>query len=113
MPREFAIVSAEPITAIETVTAAAAVDPDLGLARLWQGGGMQIATEGELVLAVLRSTVIEERGEAERLLGQPLPVGAACLTEAYGPFGSRVTEVVAQRLASHVGGTLVEMGESR
>jgi hypothetical protein len=106
VPREFVIVSPEPITIIECVAAANAVNPDLGLGRLWNGGGLQIAGAGP-VLAVLRSSAIEESGEVERLLGS-IPAGLFYLTEAYGPWGEAFTCPLAERLARAAGGTLTE-----
>lgn len=117
MPREYLIVSPEPITAIECVTATNTVDPDLGLGRLWQGGGLQVASDDSLVLAVLRSATIEHPAETERLIGRALPAGASYLTEAYGPFAGAddardTTGILARELAAQAGGTLIAIGES-
>lgn len=111
MPREFAIVTPEPITAIEIVAATNAVNPDLGMGRLWQGGGLQIASDESLVLAVLRSSTLEDPTDAQRLLGA-LPPDAAYLTEAYGPFDNDTTVTLVQQLATHTGGTLFVGGIS-
>lgn len=110
MPREFIIVSPEPITFIECVTATNTVDPGLGLGRLWQGGGLQVASDDSLILAVLRSSTIENADDAQRLWGA-LPTGAAYLTEAYGPFGNHITDTLAQELAAQARGTLLAIGE--
>jgi hypothetical protein len=106
MPREIVLSTAEPVTAIECIAAAATVDPDLGVGRLWQGGGIQIAAERDLVLAVLRSTALVE--DAERILGASLPQDAAWLTEVYGPDGSAATDAVVAELASVTGATVLE-----
>lgn len=108
MPREIVLATGEPVTALECIAAAAAVDPDLGVGRLWQGGGIQIAAERELVLAVLRSTGLVQREDAERILGTSLPQDAAWLTEVYGPDGSALTDAVVAELASVTGATVVE-----
>ena len=121
MPREFVILSAEPVTAVEVVTAAAAVDGGLGAGRLWQGGGIQIASGEGLVLAVLRSTQLEDPREARRGLGLPVadpatsdgPATDRWWTEAYGPFGGPLTQALARRLADDVQGTLVTTGDDR
>ena len=116
MPREFVILSAAPVTAGEVVTAAATVDGSLGAGRLWQGGGVQVATDDSLVLAVLRSTQLEDPQEARRSLGLPVaaPTPAAVWwTEAYGPFDGPLTATLARRLADDVQGTLVTTGDDR
>jgi len=129
VPREFVILSAEPVTAVEVVTAAAAVDGGLGAGRLWQGGGIQIASEDGLVLAVLRSTQLEDPREARRGLGLPVtdpaspdrptnrttdgPATDRWWTEAYGPFDGPLTQALARRLADDVQGTLVTTGDDR
>jgi len=108
MPREIVLATAGPVTAIECIAAAATVDPDLGVGRLWQGGGIQIAVERELVLAVLRSTALVQREDAERILGASLPEDAAWLTELYGPEGSATTDAVVVELAGVTGATVLE-----
>lgn len=108
MPREIVLATAEPVSAVECIAAAATVDPDLGVGRLWQGGGIQIAAERDLVLAVLRSTALVQREDAERILGASLPPDAAWLTEVYGADGSAATEAVVAELATLTGATVVE-----
>jgi hypothetical protein len=111
MPREFVIVTPEPITAIEIAAATNTVDPGLGMGRLWQGGGLQIASDESLVLAVLRSSTLEDPSDAQRLLGA-LPPDAAYLTEAYGPFDNDTTVTLVQELAAQTGGSLFAGGTS-
>lgn len=112
MPREFIVASPEPITAVDCVSAVASVDPNLGLGRLWNGGGLQIADEAP-VLAVLRSVDLGDRADAELLIGSQIPHDAMCLTEAYGPFDHALTERLMRRLTSDVNGTLFEMKATR
>ena len=109
MPREFVIFSAEPIGVLECVAATAAVDPDLGIGRWWNGGATQIASDTP-VLAVLRSASVTADFDVERMAGRSIPAGTAWLTEAYAPFGEELTLPVVTRLADDVGGTLVELG---
>ena len=110
MPREFVIVSPEPITMIECIAAANAIDPDLGIGRLWQGGGLQIAGD-DLVLAVLRSTAIEVADDVERVLGSPVAAAPSYFTEAYGPFDSPLTSALVERLALAADGTVTEQNQ--
>lgn len=109
MPREFIIASPTPVTLLHCIAGAAAIDPDLGLARVLGDGAVQIAGQG-LVLAVVRSARVEEPADAERLIGHPLPVGTTCLSEAYGPFGEAMTHQVVQEIARLAGGIAFEPG---
>lgn len=117
MPREFTIVSDRPVTAVECVRAAAAIDPELGVGRLWDGGGVQVADDRRLVLAVLRSTVLERPDRALRGLGVAVPADRPAdapplwWTEAHGPFDHPETARLARRLAAEVSGTLASTGD--
>lgn len=111
MPREFLFVTPDPITLYECAAAATAIDPDLGLGRLWQGGGLQIAGDG-LVLAVLRSSAIEVADDVERMLGSSVVADPSYLTEAYGPFDSPLTFALVEQLALAANGTVAEQNQA-
>ncbi|MET0590299.1 MAG: hypothetical protein ABWZ77_03900 [Naasia sp.] len=109
MPRETVLITAEPITAIECVAAAADVDPDLGVGRLWDGGGIQIAGQ-DLALAVLRSTTVEVRDDAARVFGLRDDEPGRWMTEAYGPVDSPLFQPLIDRLADLTGAAVYEDG---
>lgn len=112
MPREFLFVTPDPITLYECAAAATAIDPDLGMGRLWQGGGIQIAGDG-LVLAVLRSTAIEVADDVEWMLGSSVVADPSYLTEAYGPFDSPLTSALVEQLALAANGTVAEQNQAQ
>ncbi|MBF4624011.1 hypothetical protein [Clavibacter sp. VKM Ac-2872] len=70
MNREWAIVSPRPVSLAECIVGAASVDPDLGVADLWDGGAAFVSRMGaETHLTVTRSRSLEHTGDAERILG--------------------------------------------
>ena len=111
MTREAVLTTAEPITAVECVTAAAEIDGDLGVGRLWDGGGIQIAGD-DLALAVLRSTRLDVRDDASHLLGIREDDPGSWLTEVYGPDGSDITGRLIERLADLTAATVYEEGSA-
>ncbi|OUE28863.1 hypothetical protein BFL36_01210 [Clavibacter michiganensis] len=75
MNREWAIVSPRPVSMAECIVGAASVDPDLGVADLWDGGAAFVSRIGaQTHLTVTRSRALEHTGDAERILGGPVPV---------------------------------------
>lgn len=75
MNREWAIVSPRPVSLPECIVGAASVDPDLGVADLWDGGAAFVSRIGaQTHLTVTRSRALEHTGDAERILGGPVPV---------------------------------------
>ena len=106
MPREYTVVTPEPVTAVDGARAAAEIDPYLGLGKLWNGGGLQIATDDGLVLAIVRSTYVEDPADASVLLGVEIEAGS-WLTEAYAPGTDPVSDAVVQALVRGTGGRVV------
>jgi hypothetical protein len=106
VPREYTVVTPEPVTAVDGARAAAEIDPYLGLGKLWNGGGLQIATDDGLVLAIVRSTYVEDPADASVLLGVDVEAGS-WLTEAYAPGTDPVSDAVVQALVRNTGGRVV------
>ncbi len=110
MTRELILLSPEPITPQQWVTAAAAVDPELQLAELWAGGGWQFHRGEQLALAVLRSTPIGLPAEAARLLGAAVAPDHRFWTETTAPYGADLADAILEAMARATGGAVHEMG---
>lgn len=115
MPREYRLVSTEPVDLDAVVAAARAVDPSLQPRLLFDGWAVQLVDDRDVaVLTVEASRRLDDLQQAEQLIG-PLPTaGPVWWTEAsapwgeYGEPGSRLIRVVGESIGARV---LAEEGQ--
>ncbi|WP_445338550.1 hypothetical protein [Clavibacter sp. CFBP 8614] len=69
MNGEWVILSPRPVTVGECVVGAAATDPDLRIASLWDGGAVLLSNLRGGQLTVTGSRPLEHAGDAVRILG--------------------------------------------
>jgi len=81
---EWVILSPRPVTVRECLVGAAATDPDLRIASLWDGGAVLISDAHGGQLTVTVSRLLEHAGDAVRILGTDVDLAvAAHWTEAH------------------------------
>lgn len=84
MNGEWVILSSRPVTIRECLVGAAATDPDLRIASLWDGGAVLLSSPRGGQLTVTVSRLLEHAGDAVRILGTDVdPAVAAHWTEAH------------------------------
>ena len=84
MNGEWVILSSRPVTIRECLVGAAATDPDLRIASLWDGGAVLISDGHSGQLTVTVSRLLEHAGDAARILGTDVdPEVATHWTEAH------------------------------
>ncbi|GAA3871532.1 hypothetical protein GCM10022381_13280 [Leifsonia kafniensis] len=111
MPRDFVITSPRPVDLADQLLGVAENSLDWEIRTIWGNGAVQVVgSDGQAVLTVLRSIVVEAGSGVDRLL----PVTPTALhsywTEAYGPTDSLVGVQVAHNIAKAVGGELFVNG---
>ncbi|KFF59782.1 hypothetical protein JF66_08880 [Cryobacterium sp. MLB-32] len=113
MSRELVIVSPRPIDLADQLMAAVAIDPNLGLRTIWNGGGTQVCSEdGTALLTVLRTTGFDVADDVERLVGVAVAAEHVFWTELYAARGAagELGQRLALALAGVVDGKLVVRG---
>lgn len=109
MPHELIVVSARPVDVGDHVVAAVAVNPDLLVRHIWNGGATQVLSpEGAVLLTVLRSKGFDVPDDVERLTGTAPSASQAFWTELYSPLdpGALLGVEVARALAQATEGDL-------
>jgi len=111
MPRDFVITSPRPVDLADEILGVADHSLDWHIRTIWGDGALQVvASDGRVVLTVMRSIVVEGGAGVDRLL----PVTPTALhsywTEAYGPTDDLVGEQIARNIATSVNGQLFVNG---
>lgn len=111
MSAEWVVLSPRHVDAADVVTAAAGVDPDVGIRQLWDGDALQlVAPDGVVLLTLFQSRRLERATDAARLLGTPLSGGADPLwwtsvhAAALPPHGA-TAERILRAIAGGTGGS--------
>ena len=117
MPRELVILSPTRPDVVALITAGAAVDDQLGMRTMFDGGVWQVCRVGDerddAVLTVSQPFVATSRGEVDRLvpgapqLEVPVPVWWLEALAPWGELGAPGVRI-AHELAALLGGTCIE-----
>lgn len=111
MPRDFVITSARQVDLADELLGVADDSLDWEIRTIWGEGALQVVgPDGDAVLTVLRSIVVESGSGVDRLLPLTPVAQHTYWTEAYGPVGSVVGERIARNIAASVGGELYVNG---
>ena len=109
MPREIALVSAEPVDLIDVLAAAVGVDYRLAPREVLGGWALQLVDRDDVVvLTVEQSRRLMGTGDVARILGEEAEPGALWWTEATAPcerageVGVRVARAIARRLSAQI-----------
>lgn len=112
MNGEWVILSPRPVTVGECLVGAAATDPDLRIASLWDGGAVLLTSPHGGQLTVTVSRRLEHTGDAARILGTDVdPAVAAHWTEAHARGGeARDAEALITAIAAAADGHAHRLG---